>query len=231
MNTQTPDRDGVVYKRHSLLKRNPQHSREWFSRYYEANHGPLAASQAGFRKFASRYVQNHVETFPGAPEPAFDGITMTTQVPRDDYTRGFFNDPDYDNVKPDEMYLFDLTKTVSVLGREEIAIDGAPSSYKALILGSSRHFDAMTAEFRSHLSRLTINRMEVATASALGFSGAGFQHDVLAEAWFGDDASRREAFKSISGSASGPAGATPLFLPVREVLIFGPEKPWPVHGH
>jgi hypothetical protein len=227
MNRAISDQDGAIYKRHSFLKRNRRHSRQWFSRYYEANHGPLAASQAGFRKFSIRYVQNHVETSADGAEPLFDGITMTTQVPREDYTRGFFNEPDYDNVKPDELYLFDLTKTVSVLGREETAIGGPLTPFKALILGTSGQIDGLVADMRSNLRRLVINRLETATASALGFEGAKFQYDVLAEAWFEDDAARHAASEATIRSSASAASA-PLFLPVREVLIFGPEKPWRV---
>jgi hypothetical protein len=228
MNETISDQGGAIYKRHSLLKRSPRHSREWFSRYYEANHGPLAASQAGFRKFSIRYVQNHVETFADGAEPLFDGVTMTTQAPREDYTRGFFNEPDYDNVKPDELYLFDLTKTVSVLGREETAIDGPLTPFKALILSTSEQIDDLVANVRSNLRRLVINRMETATASALGFQGAKFQYDVLAEAWFQDDGVRHDASEATARSAAPAAAAAPLFFPVREVLIFGPEKPWRV---
>jgi hypothetical protein len=208
---------GDVYRRHSLLKRNPAHSREHFSHYYQHSHGPLAASLPGFRKFATRYIQNHVELLPNGEEPQFDGCTMSTQVPREDYTRGFFNEPDYEKVKPDEVYLFDLTKTVSVLGREARLIDGLPTRWKALILtqGASLNkvkFDAM--------AKLTLNHLDASTASALGFGAGTFDFDVLAEAWFEAETARSRAFTDFSALGQG------IFLPVREVLIFGPEQPW-----
>ena len=48
------------FKRHSLLRRNPDLSQEQFSQRYQHHHGPLAASLPGFRKVSLRYLQNHV---------------------------------------------------------------------------------------------------------------------------------------------------------------------------
>ena len=102
-----------VIKRHTLLKRHPALTRAGFSQHYRTVHGPLAAAQPGFRRFAYRYIQNHVEeSFPGNGEPPFDGITTTFQAPRSDYRQGFFQHPDYANVRPDEEYLFDIPGTV-----------------------------------------------------------------------------------------------------------------------
>jgi len=211
-----------VFKRHSLLKRSVSHTREHFSRYYEQHHGPLASSLRGFRKFSERYIQNHVEDLPEGGEPLFDGVTMTTQVPREDYTRGFFNEPDYEKVKPDEIYLFDLSKTVSVLGREELIIDGPPTPHKALIL---THMGMLAAMKMPPPSRLVLNHLDRATASALGFSAGSFDYDLLAEVWFEDAEVRAQAFQSVKVfNRDQPSQA--VFLPVREVLIFGPEKPW-----
>lgn len=218
----TPDSTQPVFKRNSLLKRNPSHTRDHFSRYYEDNHGPLAASLPGFRKFSARYIQNHVEDLPDGQEPLFDGVTMTTQVPRDDYTRGFFNEPDYEKVKPDEIYLFDLTKTVSVLGREELIIAGPATPHKALIL---THRGSLAAMRMPVPSRLVLNHLDRATASALGFSAGSFDHDLLAEAWFDSAKERNRAFDAVAQFNRDQAGRA-IFLPVREVLIFGPEKPW-----
>lgn len=218
----TADPKSAVYRRHSLLKRNPSHTRQEFSHYYENNHGPLAASLAGFRKFASRYIQNHVEDLPDGSEPLFDGVTMTTQVPREDYTRGFFNEPDYEIVKPDEIYLFDIKKTVSVLGREELFIDAPATPFKALLLTHEEAFSAMQV---SSQARVVMNHLDRSTASALGFHSGSFEYNLLAEIWFASSEARDDAFKLVSSFNNGDGGKS-YFLPVREVTIFAPEKPW-----
>jgi len=66
--------DTAVWKRNSFLKRNPRLTPAKFSRYYETVHGPLAARQAGFRKYTLRYMQNHVQPNPDGSEPPFDGM-------------------------------------------------------------------------------------------------------------------------------------------------------------
>ena len=149
-------------RRHSLLKRNSQHSRAYFSSYYEGRHGPLAARQPGFRKFTTRYLQNHVLDLPDGSEPIFDGISMTTQVARADYSQGFFGEPDYENVKVDEMYLFDISATVSLLGAEVVLIDGSASSCKALFLGSDGDFRPQELP---GIVRLVANRLDFAPSA------------------------------------------------------------------
>lgn len=214
--------DVLVYKRHSLLKRNPARSRRAFSEHYELHHGPLAANQAGFRKFTTKYIQNHVQDLPDGAEPPFDGVSMTTQVPRPDYSKGFFNEPDYENVKPDEIYLFDLTKTVSLLGVENPIIDGQATPHKALLLTTR----AAIAEDRfPGVARLVLNSLDTTTASALGFHEGSFPHDLLAEIWFQSDDDRSAAVSAVAGERDRQRAR--ILLPVREVLFFSPEMPWP----
>ena len=208
-----------LYRRHAFLKRNPSLSRAEFSSHYEGYHGPLAASLSGFRKYVSRYLQNHVEELPGGVEPLFDGVTMTTQVPREDYSRGFSSEPDCQEVlRPDECYLFDLANTIAVLGREEVAGRGDQSPYKAIILGSATTIEKL------HLLTLpkrVLNHLDRSTADRLGRGSGEFRYDLLAEVWFETRAARDEA-------VGKNARITPdlIVLPVRELLIFGPEKPW-----
>lgn len=209
-----------TYRRHSLLRRNPALSRGAFSTHYEFTHGPLASSQEGFRQFASQYVQNHVEHLPDDSEPVFDGVTMTTQVPRDDYTRGFFNHPDYANVQDDERYLFDITKTVSLLGWEQVVMDGPATPFKALLLVASADY---TQDRLQAAGRVVANHLNVNTASALGFSKGTFSYDLLIEVWFNEAAARTAAYREYTRPAEG---LPPIFLPVREVLVYGPAKPW-----
>jgi hypothetical protein len=208
-----------IYRRHSLLKRNRLHTRAEFSRHYETFHGPLASNQPGFRKFATHYIQNHVEDPPDGGEPFFDGISITTQIPRADYSTGFFTHPDYENVKSDEMYLLDITKTVSVLGREEIVVDGTKSPHKAIFITSRARMNHVALETLQHA---VFNNLNTSSASALGFGKSQFSHDLIAELWFASAADRETAYRS--SLEKDPDG---ISLLIREVLFFSPEKPWP----
>ncbi|KPQ05416.1 MAG: EthD protein [Rhodobacteraceae bacterium HLUCCA12] len=195
-----------IWRRYSFLKRNAALSRDAFSTHYEQVHGPLAAGLEGFRKFATAYRQNHVE---GDGDHGFDGLTITTQSHREDYSKGFFNHSDYAKVQPDEQYLFDVGKTVSVLGTEEPEIDGPRTRWKVLMLA-----DAVPSGARG-LTRLVRNALDLGSASALGFGGASFDHGTLWELWF-DSAQSRERFVAQVEGAS-------IAAPVREVHVYGPE--------
>ena len=211
----------AIIRRSSFLKRNPNHTREAFSRYYEASHGPLAASLPGFRKHTVRYVQNHVENHAGHSLP-FDGITITTQVPRKDYSVGFFNEPDYERIKDDEVYLFDVSRAVSVLGD---VIEGplAPQDgFKAVFLAGAGW--VAPRDFRVEgATTHALSRCDLSTATALGFRNSAFGHPHMIEAWF----RTRDARDGAVARSDRLAGAGSIAMPVREVLIFGPEKPWP----
>lgn len=205
--------------RFSLLKRNGALTPQQFRTHYESVHGPLAASQAGFRKFTLRYVQNHVEDRADGADPAFDGVTATTQVPRPDYTVGFFHEPDYAAVKPDELYLFDMARTVSVLG-EVVETTGRATGTKAMVLTGQDWRPAGSPLVGTSSTR--VSRLERAGASALGFGGATFAHPFLVECWFVDPVQR-------AGLVADPAttfGTGAVALAVRELIVFGPEKPW-----
>jgi hypothetical protein len=212
------------WKRNSFLKRHPALSRDQFSRHYEQHHGPLAASQAGFRKHTLRYVQNEVEG-DAQREATFDGITMTTQVPREDYSRGFFHEADYDNVKPDELYLFDMSRTVSVLG-EVIEGPATPQPGFKLVVLSGEAWKPAAGVSIEGASSLAVSRLDIAHASALGFKAAAFAHPFMLEIWFGSQQARAEAV----ARSEAEFGRGSIALPVRERLIFGPERPWPERG-
>jgi hypothetical protein len=221
MSTQPGPRLRSNVRRFSFLKRNPRHSRSFFSEYYASHHGPLAAAQAGFRKYTTRYVQNHILDLPDGSEPRFDGLSVTTQVPRADYTHGFFNEPDYENVKADENYLFDMSATVSLLGEEVQVVEGSPSAFKLLLLAPWR--DVEYSRYTG-LVRAVVNRLALDTASALGFRRSHFTDELLAELWFDSEPSRAHALAGACAAKSQSEGTS--LLPAREVLIFGPEKPW-----
>lgn len=212
-----------VIKRHSFLKRHAGLSRQAFSRHYLEHHGPLAAGLAGFRKFAFRYEQNHFdEDLTGAADPPFDGLTMTFQVPREDYRQGFFQHPDYAQVRPDEEYLFDLSATVSVLGEEEVVFGQGREGAKAILLamgGGRGSADLETYGVR----RAVCNRLDTGTATALGFGESAFAYDRLWEIYFASPDDRRAACRDrgfIAGFSSPHADVPPRALAAREFVIF-----------
>jgi len=220
-----------VIKRHSFLKRHPGMSRPAFSRHYIEHHGPLAASLAGFRQFAFRYLQNHIDDdLAGTGEPLFDGLTMTFQVPRPDYRQGFFQHPDYAKVRPDEEYLFDLSATVSVLGEEEILFNHGAGGEKAIIL-ASRQADGLQQDRLQRsgmfeklgLRQVICNQLDKQSATALGFGKSAFPYDCLWELYFSSSEERVAACRDhsfIATLSSSMPDAKPLALAVREFTIF-----------
>jgi hypothetical protein len=178
-----------VVKRFSLLRRNPALTNAMFSRHYREVHGPLAAAQAGFRQFAYRYDQNHVEAdLLGDDDPPFNGITMTFQVPRTDYRQGFFQHPDYANVRPDEEYLFDLSRTVSLLGEEMVVLAGEGTA-KAIILCRSGQSGEPDDHSRREgglggIRKAIRNDLDPSSTSALGVGQASVEYGCLWEIWF-----------------------------------------------
>jgi hypothetical protein len=224
-----------VFKRHTLLKRHSALSRAGFSQHYRNVHGPLAAAQPGFRRFAYRYIQNHVEeSFPEDGEPPFDGITTTFQAPRSDYRQGFFQHPDYANVRPDEERLFDLAGTVSVLGEEKILL-GQPSAEgaKAIILstadGGSGSGSELTDNATSHgIQTVVRNDLDTGSASDLGAAGAvSFPCVRLWEIWFATPEARRLACANPAfiEAVAGDVGAAQITLAVQEIVVFADPRP------
>lgn len=167
-----------LHVRFSFLVRHPELSPEEFRRHYRDVHGPLAAAQAGFRKYTSRYVQNHVRESLRDGTIQADGITATTQVPRADYNVGFFAEPDYAVVQEDELFLFDVQRTRSVVGRA-IAGDGTAATAPVGLL-------ALTSERPDALSdgpaAWVVFQLDHANASALGFGAGDFSARYLLRA-------------------------------------------------
>jgi len=210
----------AAWRRYALLCRHPDLDLAQFSRHYERHHGPLAASLPGFRKFTWRYVQNHVEPLPDGTEPRFHGVSMSSQVPRADLRRGFFDEPDYQKIKPDELYLFDMRRTISVLGTEGKPRGGPATRWKALLLSTT----GLPSDCAlPGLMRRVRNQLDTASASALGFGASNFAFDNLFELWFETEAARDAAFRNVS--AGGNDVSLPFLLPVREVMVLGPDHP------
>ncbi len=203
-----------LVRRYSFLKRASALSRQQFSRHYADHHGPLAVSLAGFRKYTTRYIQNHVEIMQDEEEPRFDGVTITTQVQRPDYSRGFFNEPDYEMIKGDEIYLFDLNATVSVLGQQELVKDGTETPYKALILADMQTFECLALP---PCTKLVHNHLDVSTASILGMGRTQFEYALLTEIWFEEnDARARVSSQTQDVVVVGHPG---LFMAVTEYTM------------
>lgn len=170
----------TVVVRYSLLVRNARHTPEEFRRHYLEHHGPLALAQAGFRRFTLEYVQNHCIRRLAGSELQLDGISATTQLPREDYRIGFFQEPDYAMVQPDEEYLFDVSRVCSVLAEREPA-EGAGGAFKGFALARDAAADELLAAVAP--ARHRISRIDVSTASRLGFGGSTFEYDTVVEFW------------------------------------------------
>jgi hypothetical protein len=218
-----------VVKRFSLLRRRSPMDRERFLAHYEGVHGPLAAAQDGFRQFAYRYVQNHVLDGDGA---GIDGISVTYQKPRADYRRGFFQHPDYANVRADEEYLFDTAATVSLLGRERIVCRRGDGGEKAIFLvrrgdtGVAADVTADGAAAPPDVRKAICNSLDAGSASALGLGEATAPWHVLWEIWFASQADRQRACRDRTAlGALSPALADDgtVALAVREVVFFTGE--------
>lgn len=217
-----------VVKRFSLLRRNSALKPAEFSRHYREVHGPLAAAQKGFRQFAYRYDQNHVEAdLLGGADPSFDGITVTFQVPRPDYRQGFFQHPDYANVRPDEERLFDLSRTVSVLGAETVVKAGSGGA-KAIVVcrqaascGTGARSPAI--DHWRGVRAIVRNELDTASASALGAGGASVEYGRLWEIWFESPEARAAGVKDPGFRrylSSDNEIAVLMALAVRDVTIF-----------
>ena len=196
-----------------------------FLEHYERVHGPLAAAQAGFRQFTYRYAQNHVDVSPGtSAEPMFDGISVTWQKPRADYRQGFFQHPDYANVRPDEEYLFDLAATVSLLAREHVVLQGDRAGRKAIFLvDGDRAVDMNGGSAPDGIAAAICNQFDPTSASALGVGEAALPYRELWEIWFTSDEDRSRACAAPArlaalGRSLRGGGIVPLAA--REVVVF-----------
>jgi hypothetical protein len=220
-----------VVKRFSLLHRRSQMERTRFLEHYENIHGPLAAGQEGFRQFTYRYHQNHVQAgFAAGLETPYDGISVTYQKPRADYRDGFFNHPDYANVRADEAFLFDLDATVSVLGREQIVCERDGATAKAIFLvadGEGTAMDGVIVDPPAVVRKAVRNSLDGGSASALGIGEATSPWREIWEVWFASDADRERACRdrttlaTLDGNLLSP---TTVALAVRELVVFSEEE-------
>lgn len=166
-------------------------SREEFSQHYREIHGPLAADQAGFRKFTQRYEQNHIVRTLSHYRLSIDGITKTWQAERDDYSVGFFNEGDYAVVKPDEHFLLNTEEVVSVLAKtEEDYRDDFEHRNGVKVLGVI-YEDQTRETIYVELSNLgatfiLISKIAPAWSSALGYGAITFDGKWVLESWFPD---------------------------------------------
>jgi hypothetical protein len=227
-----------VHKRFSLLKRHPGLTRDAFFAHYRDVHGPLASSLAGFRRYAYRYVQNHVvSVLSGSGEPPFDGVTQTFQVPRADLLRGFFQTSDYATVRKDEEILFDMARTVSILGREHVLLDGPETASKCLALlatGGDADIPPVIApdELRRtwpEVRRCVDNALLAASAGALGGTARPFPYDRIVELWLDDGAVPRvrsagpQVLALLGQRPDAPVA--PWLLDVRAIDMFSDPRP------
>lgn len=177
--------DWAVVKRLSLLRRRPEMSQGEFWEQYATVHGPLAAAQPGFRKFAYQYVQNDIRSvLTSDARWDYDGLSVTWQVPRRDYGRGFFHHPDYANVRPDEERLFDLAVTVSVLATENVVWIGNTTAFKTIVVATEPERPIHALARFSGLSRAVCNVVDRTSAGALGSDPRVLRWDRVWELWW-----------------------------------------------
>lgn len=190
--------------RYGFLVRSEELTPEQFHDHWENSHGPLAMSLAGFRANTVRYVQNHC--LPGA---RVDGIVATYQRERDDYSRGFYHEPDYPVIQVDEQYLMDLSRTVSMLGEFSELVPGDRTEHKAIVL-----LPAGEAVADHGAVKVTAVALHRDTASALGFGPAQFEWQTLVELWF-DTAEQRDRAQAAHESDH----PSDTFFAVREIVV------------
>lgn len=217
-----------VYKRLSFLQRHPAMTLQEFQAYYLNRHGPLAAAQPGFRRYAYGYVQNHVLQPQSGRMAAFDGLTCTYQVPREDYTRGFFNTEDYRLVvRPDEERVFDLAATRSVLAMEMAARGSREARVKYLLLCDLPDADIaaclQACAALPGFAGVAFNRLLTQTASGLGGGNAGgFSYDGMLELWLEQEI---EKPAGLAATLLPPGDAGALLLQVRQYVIYMQDRP------
>ena len=220
-----------VVKRFSLLRRRGQMERTRFLEHYENIHGPLAAGQEGFRQFTYRYLQNHVQAGAAAgPDTPYDGISVTYQKPRMDYRDGFFNHPDYANVRADEVFLFDLDATVSVLGREQVVCEREGAVAKAILLvadSASKATDDAIVDPPPAVRKAIRNSLDGGSASALGIGEATSPWREIWEIWFASAAERDRACReraALAAFGGSLLSAATVALAVRELVVFSEDE-------
>lgn len=139
-------------KRFTCLTAKAGQTEQSFSQYWKSVHGPLVSSLPGFWRYTETYIQNHPipHPLPNIKAEMFGGIAETTQKEREDYSVGFFQEPEYaDLVRPDEMEFLDLKKSFSFLANEYPLIRSNQGAVKYISF-LSRHPDITHEEFCHH---------------------------------------------------------------------------------
>jgi hypothetical protein len=194
----------------SFVVRNPDLSHEEFSKHYEFHHGPLAAGLSGFRMYVSRYVQNHViEKLSGSID-AIDGVTILSQIQREDQTKGFFQHPDFAaHVQSDSKFLFDIPKNRAFLGIQHTR-KSRFGSHKLLLLTSDQSADLV-------ITLLSADEFQVTDfGDTTDTSVPAFGYGRMIEAWFDSLDSLRAGLQVAMQTVDEPIDA----WSVREVLIY-----------
>jgi hypothetical protein len=194
----------------SFVVRNPDLSHEEFSKHYEFHHGPLAAGLSGFRMYVSRYVQNHViEKLSGSID-AIDGVTILSQIPREDQTKGFFQHPEFAaHVQSDSKFLFDIPKNRAFLGIQHTR-KSRFGSHKLLLLTSDQSADLV-------ITLLSADEFQVTDfGDTTDTSVPAFGYGRMIEAWFDSLDSLRAGLQVAMQTVDEPIDA----WSVREVLIY-----------
>jgi hypothetical protein len=193
----------------SFVVRNRNLSHEQFSEHYESHHGPLAAGLSGFRMYVSRYIQNHVLEKLSGTVVDIDGITILSQLPREDYSKGFFQHPDFAaHVQADSRFLFDIPKNRAFPGLQHTQATRLRMP-KLLLLATTQSTDSV-------LTLLSADAAQVTDFGATAEAPQPFGHDRMIEAWFGSPDALRVGLREVTLAIKEPIEA----WSVREVLIY-----------
>jgi len=153
-----------MLKRFVLNCRKPDLDAEAFRRHWRDVHGPLLTSLPDYRRFVTRYDQNHVLA-PGPVGLPFvhDGLTEIWQRSDANIVQRFADTELYRQmVQPDELQFADREHTVAFFAdeRTEIATEAAVK----LIILTTRRAGLSPAEFHDRLWRVERSRLREASA-------------------------------------------------------------------
>lgn len=122
-----------------LVKRNPNLTREEFSKYWRDNHGPLVASFTECSRYMRKYVQDHLVLSdptlakkasatigpPSTPVPAadFDGIVEAWYDSIEDLQRSGGSERYLQVIREDEKRFVDHANSVVLMVEEIVVFD------------------------------------------------------------------------------------------------------------
>ncbi|MFA5608367.1 MAG: EthD domain-containing protein [Leucobacter sp.] len=172
--------------RFGFLRRLPSLDHYEFARHWRTVHGPLVAGLEGFTTFTERYIQNHL--IEGEDSSWIDGVSMTHQRAREDYSAGFFEHADVLHSQNDELHFLDTRNSEFYMGPRRVLRQSPEGAHKIIVLAES---DAIE-ESVPYASRLSITRALDADENA---------KLCIVEAWFSDEDAATRVLQTVRRNA------------------------------